>query len=241
MNISTLITRIKIKLGIYAIALPFDNPDQAIVDIIQNITLRTFSTFCPHYEPMRFLLSDLEEVEKKGSYETYLLPDIFSEREIMFVKSVEYSEADISGIGYWGGGIPLLQGNMLRQAMTANASLNLTNKIIPKLTFRYEHPRKITLFNVLSSTHLTFIIALMHDKNLVTISPTMEESFFDLAILDVKDGLYQTLKHYTDLSSAYGNISLKLDDWQNAESERKELINTWKANYHMDVIPFVYG
>lgn len=241
MNISQLITRIKLDCGIYAIALPFENVDEVILDTIRTTTLQTFSTYCPHYETFRWHLNDLEQLEKTGIYEVYLLPDIFNEQKIMFVKDVNYSESDITGIGYWGGGAPLLQGNMLRQAMLSNAGLNLTNKIVPKVTFKFEHPRKITLYNVISSAHFTFQIALSHDKNFTTITPTMEESFFELANLDIQNMLYKTMKHYTDISSAYGNINLKLEEWQNAKSEREQLVNQWKANYHMDVIPFVYG
>jgi hypothetical protein len=39
MNMSDLITRIKIACGIYAIALPFENPDEAIADVIRRVTL----------------------------------------------------------------------------------------------------------------------------------------------------------------------------------------------------------
>ena len=28
---------------------------------------------------------------------------------------------------------------------------------------------------------------------------------------------------------------LKIDDWQNAESERKELLNQWDDSYHLDL------
>lgn len=241
MNISQLITRIKINCGIYSIALPFDNADEAIKDVIQNITLRTFSTLCPCYETVRFDLHSLERLEKNANYEVYLLPDIFSERELLFVKSADYDESDISGIGYWGGGIPLLQGNMLRQSMLTNAGLNLTNKIIPRVTFKYEHPRKITLYNVLSSCKIVLTLALSHDKNLTSITPTMEESFFKLAVLDVKDMLYQTLKHYNDIQTAYGNINLRLDDWAQAAADRKQLLDDWENTYHMDVIPFTYA
>ena len=241
MNISQLITRIKISCGIYTIALPFDNADEAIRDVIQNITLKTFSILCPCYEKVRFDLNSLEKLEKRANYEVYLLPDIFSERELLFVKSADYDESDISGIGYWGGGIPLLQGNMLRQSMLTNAGLNLTNKIIPRVTFKYEHPRKITLYNVLSSCKIVLTLALAHDKNLTSITPTMEESFFKLAVLDVKDMLYQTLKHYNDIQTAYGNINLKLDDWAQAAAYRKQLLEHWENTYHMDVIPFTYA
>ena len=240
MNLSALITRIKVKLGLYSIALPFENPDLAIKETIENITLRTFSTYSPYIETVRFDLNSLQKLEKHANHETYLLPDIFSQRELMFVKDVRYDESDTSGLGYWGGGIPLLHGNMINQGLLSNAGLALSNKMIPRLTFKYEHPRKVILYNVLSSSKLVFELALMHDKNLASISPTQEESFYNLAVLDIEDMLYQTMKHYSDIQTAYGNIQLKLDEWQQAASDRKSLIDEWEASYHMDIMPFEY-
>lgn len=241
MNISTLVTRMKIELGLYSLALPFDNLDQAIMDVIQTITVRTFSTYCPYRETYRFDLTDLTGVEKHANWETYLLPDIFANHEITQIVDVKYDEADISGIGYWGGGIPLLHGNMMNQSILSNAGLALTRQTVPKLLFKYEPPRKVTLYNVLCSSQLVFDIAMIHDKNLTTITPTMEESFHDLAILDVKDMLYQTMKHYNEIQTAYGTIQMKLDDWQNAADQRKQLVDDWANLYQMDIIPFTYG
>jgi len=241
MNMSDLITRIKIACGIYAIALPFENPDEAIADVIRRVTLRTFSTYCPYCESIQFDTLVMEPLEKHANQETYLLPDIFSQREILYVKNVRYDESDISALGYWGGGVPILHGNMLRQAMLSNAALNLSNRIIPKITFKYEHPRKITLYNMLSSTKLIFDIAFVHDSSLASITPSSEESFYNLALLDVQNFLYQSLKHYKEIKSAYGTINLQIDDWQNAESARKELLNDWDNTYHMDIIPYVWA
>jgi hypothetical protein len=241
MNMSQLISRIKINCGLYAIALPFENPDEMMRDVIQNITLRTFSTYCPYYETFRFDVNSLERIEKNANYETYLLPDIFSQRELLFVRDVRYDESDISGLGYWGGGVPLLHGNMINQAMLSNAGLSLTNKMVPRLTFKYEHPRKVTLYNVLASCKVVFDLALMHDKELASITPTEEESFFQLAVLDVEDALYQTMKHYAELNTVYGNVNLKLDEWSQAKDLRKALVDDWDSLYHMDVMPFTYA
>ena len=241
MNLSTLVTRIKLELGIYSIALPIENPDQFITDIIQNITLRTFSTYCPYVETYRFDLTDLKRLEKHANWETYLLPDIFVEREIMQVIDVRYDEADISGIGYWGGGIPILHGNMINQAILSNAGLGLSRQTVPKLLFHYYPPRKVQLFNVLCSSQLVFEIGLMHDKNLNSITTTMEESFHDLAELDVKDALYQMMKHYNEIQTAYGTIQMKLEDWQNAAQERKDLINAWDESYLLDAVDLAFN
>jgi hypothetical protein len=56
----------------------------------------------------------------------------------------------------------------------------------------------------------------------------------ELALLDLKDNLYPTIKQYTDIQTAVGNISFKMDNWENAESDRKELLSRWDDTYHMD-------
>ena len=44
MNLSRLLTYVKIKLGLTAIALPFDNVDETLEQIITTLTHPTFST-----------------------------------------------------------------------------------------------------------------------------------------------------------------------------------------------------
>ena len=92
MNLSQLVTRIKVKCGIYALSLPLVNPDEAIVETIKNITLPTFSTFCPLIETVRYDLRDLKLLDKKADHAIYLLPDIFKERELRYVRDVYYDE-----------------------------------------------------------------------------------------------------------------------------------------------------
>ena len=241
MNLSRLVTRIKINLGIYATVAPFENVEETIKEIIQTITIPTFSLYCPYYQTYRFDLHNLEQLEKDNSREVYLLPDIFSERKLLFIKDVRYDESTISGIGYWGGGIPLLQGNMLNQILLSNAGMSLTNKAVPKMTFRFEPPRTVTLWNVFSSNHVVFELAFEHEQNLGSISPTTEESFYNLAILDVKDAFYQTMKHYNEIQVANGSVNMRLDEWSNAAEQRKALLDDWDNIYHIDVLPFTYA
>ena len=53
--------------------------------------------------------------------------------------------------------------------------------------------------------------------------------------------LYQTMKHYNEIQTAYGTIQMKLADWQNAADQRKQLVDDWANLYQMDIIPFTYG
>ena len=47
LNLSNIVSRIKFKLGIANMALPFDNLDKMIVDIIQEFTVPIFSIYVP--------------------------------------------------------------------------------------------------------------------------------------------------------------------------------------------------
>ena len=56
MNLSELLSYLKLRLGLNAISLPFDNPDETMYDTVKTITLPTFSTYCPWYMSVRLNL-----------------------------------------------------------------------------------------------------------------------------------------------------------------------------------------
>ena len=65
MNLSTFITRIKLKLGLMNIATPFENLDDIIMTILKDITIPTFSIYYPVKEKIIINTRDLELLEKE--------------------------------------------------------------------------------------------------------------------------------------------------------------------------------
>lgn len=238
MNLTILIKRIKLKIGIYGLALPIDNLDQLIIDIITDITLPVFSRYCPFEQIIPIDMNDLEKrnarLAKNASYEEYLLPD-FQERKLLSIKDIYYDDRSLSGMGYWGGTTPMLHSGLTNQMMLANASVPLLAMSLPKMNFWFEAPRTVRIFNCIASHLLMFDMLFEHDKSLGSITPTSEESFFNLAILDVKENLYGLVKHYTTVRTVIGEIELKIDDWADAANERKDLLNQWDDTYHLDL------
>lgn len=228
------------NIGIYGIALPIENIDEMIKMVITDISLPVFSLYNPYEESIYMDVNKLERLEKTAEYVSYLLPD-FTSKKLLYVKDIRYDDRSISGVGYWGGDIPYLNGYLTQEAMISNAASKLVSMTLPKLNFQYEPPRKITLYNLIASHSLIFDFLFEHDKSLQSIRPTAEESFFKLCILDVKENLYATIKHYNNIQTAYGTIDLKIDDWQNAESERKDLLNQWDDTYHLDLAQMTYS
>lgn len=239
MNLSNVVTRIKLKLGLINIATPIENLDETIVNILEEITLPVFSLYNPQKESIRIKTQDLELEEKTAEYEKYILPQ-FQNKKLLYVIDVKYDTVLLAGVGSYGA-IPIIQGNVIQQIGLSNVGANLMNMVIPKMTFKYVHPRRLYLYNVYAHTQIIIDMAFEHDKSLASIPETARESFMELAFLDIKENLYPTVKQYTELNTTLGNINLKLDEWANAESERKELIGRWDDLYHVDFFSIYYA
>lgn len=233
MNISQLLTSIKMSLGIYGLKLPFDNPDDALMDVIKLRSLKTFSIYCPKIETETIDLTKLECRKNDYTESIYILPISYPDREIVYVRNV-LPRNKLAGNGYMA---PLFDGTigtyMDLAMMQANA--DLVSTAAPPITFKFEPPNILYLYNFATGFGIVDIeIGYEHSQNLTTIPVTQWESFLELATLDVKAFLYNAMKHYSEIQSAYGTISLKIDDWQNAESERRDLVERWKDVYHLE-------
>ena len=234
---SRVLTSIKMDLGIYGLALPFDNPDEVLMDVIKIKTLPTFSQFCPQY--MTFIINsdELKTVNNNDgslSSKVFIIPDMFGNRDILYVRSVDLDLSELAD-GYID---PVYIGNYLNyeDLMSAQMSANLFSVSVPAVTFKFHHPNKLELFNhgLAYDNKYKITVALEHSENLTTIPKTAWTSFMRLATLDIKKFLYDNLKLYGNLQTAYGNIDIKIDDWSSAEQDRNDLIKEWEETWHLD-------
>ena len=46
--------------------------------------------------------------------------------------------------------------------------------------------------------------------------------------------LYNTLKYYDQIPTAFGNINMKIEEYSGAKDARQELLNTWRDTFHLD-------
>lgn len=241
MNITKLSFRIKMGIGIYGIALPVIDIDDFIVQVLRDITLPTFSLFSPLKKRLYLSLDEMEKLEKNTTYESYLLPERVN--RILYVKDVKYDDRSLAYDGYLGGPVITRSSgyDAFKTVTIGNQLRHMMDEVLPTITFHFEAPRTIYLYNVVQSRRLIFELCCEHDKSFMSISPTAEESFFELAILDVKDNLYGMVKHHTTLQTALANIDLKIDDWANAKEERKTLVEQWKDSLPLDFAKEYYG
>ena len=244
MNADIIIRRIKRSIGIYGIALPIDDLDQLILEILYDTTLPVFSTYCPHEEIHTIMVDELEHNnrERGEGCELYTVPQsLLQGRDLLYIKSVKYDESFLR-YQYMPSVLNQQQANDIMNGIyLANSAKPLIDAMINPITFHFEYPRKLFIYDTLVSSRLRAVMCFSHDKSFQSITPTQQESFFKLASLDVKEGLYATVKHYEGIETAFGRIELKIDDWANAAQERKDLLSEWDETYLLDAIGIQYG
>ena len=238
MNMSTLITRIKRRLGIYGIDLPVDT-NKLFTEVIQDSTIPVFSMYQPVYEYLHINTDTLERVRNGCTVEEYLLPDM-QYREIVLVAHVEY-DTDMYNGDYMGLNVtgmyqynPFSTYSMYQSIALSNAQSQLYGKTYPSLRFDFYPPRRLVLYNKILSNSLKILVGFKHDISLASITPTLSESFYNLALYDCMDAAYQIAKHWDAIETSIGSIKLNIDEWSNAYENRKQLLEEWDNSYHLD-------
>lgn len=233
MNMSELFTSIKMDLGLYGIALPFEKENEMLEKTLKLKTLKTFSQFYPHVMRLDLSLNELKVIKSHYNESIYEIPDIFGDRKIMYIRRID-PKSKLLGNGYLN---PVIDDSldMYNGLMMGQAAANLLSTATPPFTFKFLQPNLLYMYNMSTmASELTIEFAVEHFDNLSSIPNTAWQSFYDLALLDIKQFLYGILKRYDSLQTAHGTINLHIDDWSNAESERKELIAHWRDVYHLE-------
>lgn len=258
MNISRLISTVKMDLGLLAVNTVFKQPIEEVVhEIVSTKTIPIFSLYCPLKEGKYINLSQLQQVRisENSVYGVELiLPNSVMMRKLLYVTRIDYTEdnANVSGSmgnSYYGYGFDtfdtgfghtnLYGGHagiygLANSTQLAQAADNLLNVMTKRMTFRYIEPNRLRIFNSPAGHQIFYVtFAYEHDPNCETIPDSAYQSFLELAELDIKATLYQSMKYYHNLNSAYGQIDLKIDEWSNAENERKEVIRGMKERFHI--------
>lgn len=231
MNLSEMLTAIKMDLGIYSLHLPIEDKD--MYEVIKLRSIRTYSQFFPHIQEVRFDIDELKTYSKSYQKTTVELPDVFGGRRIIYVKEVDL-DSEFVNAGYLAPEANASIQTFENLALTT-ANMHALSTLSPSFTFEFHAPNRLTLYNhSIYADIINVKLAVEHFDNLSSISPSTFDTFYELASLDIKNYLYGILKHYTEISTPYGTINLRIDDYQSAADERKTLIETWRSRNHLD-------
>ena len=152
-------------------ALPFENLDKMIVDIIQEFTVPIFSIYVPDKKISTVNAKESFKVlNQTTSHTTYLLPD-FKEPKLLYVFDMYNNEDALTNLGYYAGTIPfsMTEGSLMGEMMLSNMTARMINAAVPKLTFDFEPPRTLKVYNAFWTNTFTIEWGFEHSKSLNTI------------------------------------------------------------------------
>ena len=233
-----LIKVIKQNSGIYGIHLPFD--DEFIWrDIILDITADTFATYYPN---VYILPADLNQLRVKNALDSttaavsdvYELPNLYPLNNgtniISIAKIVPFNAMGFESATYAYETIDAFQALALAQGIA-----NLASVIEPPMTFTYLGGRRFRVQNATYYRNKVIIyIEMTYNEELFDLPRSKRVAFSALAELDFRRTIYANLKMWNELRTAVGEHNLRIEDWQNAEDQRNEVLDYWVESFHQE-------
>lgn len=235
---TSLLNKIERHLGTAMLNLPDDiNKDSWMDKVIANETLDTFSRYYP-FHMTYYLTGD----RRKGPY--YLIDEnICPSQDIIGVGDINWhllskcTPAFGFGSGFYSTFDMFTSGLnvediMMQQMLTDHASIYKCGIYI-----EYEPPNMVRLESNLSNNMLEMLksipidLLIKHARNLMTIEPTKMEIFEQLATADVATFLYQSIKYFDNVQTAYATTDLKLDSLQDWMNKREEIVQKLEESY----------
>lgn len=227
-NYSEFLTQIKEDIGIKDVPLPVD--DAALTKRFITSALREFSVRYPRLEELLItqdMAIDLSSRSMNGSV-TYIIPEkYYRGSQILTVLSL-----NSSGYGsidnYYNPTMFLGSSDMMLESISdIKMASSLASMMGHSPTFRFDPPNRLTIYNGWTGNSYRIEVGMLHDPSLSTIPPGAFTNLRQLAVLDIEEYLYNKMKRIQDLDTGVGTINLRIDNWENAGQEKRELLREW--------------
>jgi hypothetical protein len=232
-KMTTLLNKIERRLGTLPLNLPEKIRKDKWANVIKEDTLDTFS----RYFPNKFTIH-LDCAQVKNGY--YIIDENICESlEILGVKDLNWDSFSNNGIDNSGYGIYDFSRDSYSMEDVAFVQMMADHRSLfdNNIYLEWKEPNMIRLVSVTGSPISTSLgvypvdLLIKHSDNLMTISPTMMETFEELAKADVAVFLYEYLKHFDGIETVFANTDLKLGDIQNKAERRDEAVQSLKDSY----------
>lgn len=230
-KMNKLLDKLERRLGTAPLNLPKELNKEAWADqVISNETLDTFS----RYFPNAIIINLDKSMRRKDGY--YVLDKYLDDGvEILGVKDVDWgtfsydsvTQQAATGFGLYS---VLPSDYSLSDVATLQSRADVTSLYNNQIYVDFKPPNMVKLVSsfrndvTLGSRTYPITIFIKHANNLMTIPPTQMEIFEELAEADVARFLYENLKHYDGLETAYTNIDIKVGELENKAGKREDIV-----------------
>lgn len=205
-----------------------------IDEVLHDESLRVFSEYYPLLINVMLTRNDAIPYQdyngKVYNFKTYKLPEIAPVNPLSQQKTYEWRDIenfylvgnDMSDV-YSGGNFLLNQ-----FFLSARADMPHTRSYY-NITF--EEPNIIVVDPPLQQ-HRNFTVTMQANHTISTLPRNMQSLFMDLFVADMKIAIYNKFKHQSG-NQTYGGIEIetKIDDFADAKSDRKEIIDIFEHDF----------
>lgn len=235
-NFSEFLTQIKEDIGIKDVPLPAD--DAALTKRFVTSALREFSIRYPRIEEIVITQAEAVDLSTKNTYGciAYIIPEKY------YRGSMILTVLGISSTGYgsyadmYAPSIMLGSADMLIESIAdIKLAASLGSMMGHAPTFRFDPPNKLIVYNGWVGGSFKVEVGMLHDPSLSTIPAGAMTHLRQLAILDIEEYLYNKMKRIQDLETGVGNINLRIENWENAAQEKRDLLRDWDENANLDL------
>ena len=232
-RMTRLVNKIERHLGTKPLNLPDDlNKDVWAGEVIPEDSLVTFS----RYFPNTMIINIGRDAKKKGKDGWYIIDkNITDGVEILGVRDVDWQTFSQDSIaqqlaGGYGLYSALPTDYNVDDVMMIQARADLTSLFNNPIICEYKAPNMVRLSGVyrndvsLGLDGFPVTLFIKHANNLMTIPPTMMETFEQLAEADVARFLYENLKYYDGIETIHASIDMKTSELESKASKRDEIV-----------------
>lgn len=244
MNISTVISDMKLQLGLQTIALPFDKPVELVMKEVLEGCIRTFSHYKKAEKSCIESVNNLRyanETEKKvgifyipSQLCTTMVHDVYAQPVSDNWRRGETStNAFTVGSPMVGFGSYYPQ-DILNAVLTGAAVNKFAGVTNNPQTSEWLGYNRIRLYNFPTNATVLFVAKCDHELTGETIPESQVEGFKKLAELAIKKTIYNNVKNINNLGSQFKDIQLKIEEWSGASEAYDNLLKEWEGVAHLD-------
>lgn len=235
-NFSEFLTQIKEDIGIKDVPLPVD--DGALTKRFITSALREFSVRYPRIEEIVITQNDVIDMSSRyisGSV-TYIIPEKYYRGSqiltVLGIDSTGYGAAE----NFYNPTVMLGSADMMLESIAdIKMAASMGSMLGHSPTHRFDPPNKLTIYNGWTGGSYRVEVGMLHDPSLSTIPPGAFTHLRQLASLDICEYLYGKMKRIQDLDTGVGSINLRIDNWENAGQEKRDLLREWDESASLDL------
>ena len=239
-TLSELLQVIKDDTGLNDIPLPEEINDNSLLERLRQSALKEFSVRYPWFKKVVFgdewLSPDETQTRNTRTGITYIIPKyVYDGSMILGIARVNPMSTAAGNDSYF----PSVASYSPDQVIMTIADVQLASTIgaqmSKSMTWEFRMPNQVVLYNGWMAGNYEAELMLLHDDSLSTIPPTAMTNFRELATLDLQEYIYNKYKRIQSIDAGVGTIELKIDEWQDAGSRKRDLLKEWDQTASLDI------